>query len=175
MDSNPPSRHERAGFCCGRRIAGPSAGSQKGFFFLRYRWFESISLQRGVLCEPGDPKPPSRPGATGCWAEDGAAVGAVRSPARTSAPSSDGFVEMSVILRPIRDPIPGLGNPMAMSMVFERQGEGSRELNRLPDVCPRPFARNQHWVHATTCIDREALPQLRSDHQQPVKTSGQGY
>jgi transposase len=37
------------------------------------------------------------------------------------------------------------------SMVFERQGEGSRELNGLPNICPRPFARNQHWVHATTC------------------------
>src|ERR1700720_2320315 len=52
MDSNHRSRHERAGFCCGRRIAGPSAGSQKGLFFLRYRWFESISLQRRVSCEP---------------------------------------------------------------------------------------------------------------------------
>jgi hypothetical protein len=35
-------------------------------------------------------------------------------------------------------------------MVFERQGEGSREVNGLPDVCPRPFVRNQHRVHATT-------------------------
>ena len=34
MDSNHRSRHERAGFSCGRRIAGPSAGSQKGLFFL---------------------------------------------------------------------------------------------------------------------------------------------
>src|ERR1700726_2011038 len=25
-------RHERAGFCCGRRIAGPNGGSQKGLF-----------------------------------------------------------------------------------------------------------------------------------------------
>src|ERR1700736_12199 len=33
MDSNHRSRHERAGFSCGRRIAGPSAGSQKGLFF----------------------------------------------------------------------------------------------------------------------------------------------
>ena len=33
MDSNLRSRHERAGFCCGRRIAEPSAGSQKGGFF----------------------------------------------------------------------------------------------------------------------------------------------
>jgi hypothetical protein len=30
---NHRSRHERAGFSCGRRIAGPSAGSQKGLFF----------------------------------------------------------------------------------------------------------------------------------------------
>ena len=51
MDSNHRSRHERAGFCCGRQIAGPSAGSQKGCFFMRYRWFESISLQRRVSCE----------------------------------------------------------------------------------------------------------------------------
>jgi hypothetical protein len=56
-----------------------------------------------------------------------------------------------VIFRPIRDPIPGLGNPMAVfSMVFERQGEGSRELNGLVDMCPGPFARNQHRVRATT-------------------------
>src|ERR1700746_3786148 len=39
-------RHERAGFCCGRRIAGPNGGSQKGLLLMRYRWFESISLQR---------------------------------------------------------------------------------------------------------------------------------
>jgi hypothetical protein len=39
-------RHERAGFCCGRRIAEPNGGSQKGLFLIRYRWFESISLQR---------------------------------------------------------------------------------------------------------------------------------
>src|ERR1700730_877582 len=45
-------RHERGGFCCGRRIAGPNGGSQKGLFLMRYRWFESISLQRGVYCEP---------------------------------------------------------------------------------------------------------------------------
>jgi len=46
-------RHERAGFCCGRRIAGPNGGSQKGLFLMRYRWFESISLQRRViLCRP---------------------------------------------------------------------------------------------------------------------------
>jgi len=41
-------RHERAGFCCGRRIAGPNGGSQKGLFLMRYRWFESISLQQRV-------------------------------------------------------------------------------------------------------------------------------
>ena len=38
-------RHERAGFCCGRRIAGPNGGSQKGLFLMR---FESISLRRRV-------------------------------------------------------------------------------------------------------------------------------
>src|SRR4029077_17855849 len=48
MDSNHRSRHERAGFCCGRRIAGPNGGSQKGLFLMRYRWFESISLQQRV-------------------------------------------------------------------------------------------------------------------------------
>jgi hypothetical protein len=36
------------------------------------------------------------------------------------------------------------------SVVFERQGIGSREVNGLPDVCFRPFARNQQQVHATT-------------------------
>src|ERR1700730_7314904 len=46
-------RHERGGFCCGRRIAGPNGGSQKGLFLMRYRWFESISLQRRVRSEPG--------------------------------------------------------------------------------------------------------------------------
>src|SRR6266404_5971347 len=46
-------RHERAGFCCGRRIAGPNGGSQKGLLLMRYRWFESISLQRRVSSELG--------------------------------------------------------------------------------------------------------------------------
>src|SRR5215469_1817810 len=41
-------RHERVGFCCGRRIAGPDGGGQKGLFLMRYRWFESISLQQTV-------------------------------------------------------------------------------------------------------------------------------
>src|SRR6202048_4250671 len=41
-------RHERAGFCCGRRIAEPNGDSQKGLFLIRYRWFESISLHRRV-------------------------------------------------------------------------------------------------------------------------------
>ena len=45
-------RRERAGFCCGRRIAGPN-GSQKRLFLMRYRWFESISLQRRVCLSPG--------------------------------------------------------------------------------------------------------------------------
>jgi hypothetical protein len=45
-------RHERASLCCGRRIAGPNGGSQKGLSLMRYRWFESISLQRRVRCEP---------------------------------------------------------------------------------------------------------------------------
>src|ERR1700692_17628 len=30
----------------------PNGGSQKGLFLMRYRWFESISLQRRVHCEP---------------------------------------------------------------------------------------------------------------------------
>jgi hypothetical protein len=33
------------------RIAGPNGGSQKGLFLMRYRWFESISLQRRVINE----------------------------------------------------------------------------------------------------------------------------
>jgi uncharacterized membrane protein YoaK (UPF0700 family) len=36
------------------------------------------------------------------------------------------------------------------SMVFERQGECSSQVDRPPDVCPRPFARNQDRFHATT-------------------------
>ena len=52
------------------------------------------------------------------------------------------------------------------SVVFERQGEGSREVNGLPHVCPRPLARNQHRVHATTCHALEYLtlaPFIRTD------------
>ena len=45
-------RHERADFCCGRRIAGPNGSSQKGLFLMRYRWFESISLQQTVRLSP---------------------------------------------------------------------------------------------------------------------------
>src|SRR4029077_3053695 len=45
-------RHKEPLFCCGRRIAGPNGGSQKGLFLMRYRWFESISLQQRVCCEP---------------------------------------------------------------------------------------------------------------------------
>jgi hypothetical protein len=33
-------------------LRGPNRGSQKGLFLMRYRWFESISLQRRVACEP---------------------------------------------------------------------------------------------------------------------------
>src|SRR5580704_16170418 len=40
-----------------RRIAGPNGGSQKGLFLMRYRWFESISLQ-GRVCEPSVPESP---------------------------------------------------------------------------------------------------------------------
>ena len=49
-------RHERAGFCCGRRIAGPNGGSQKGLSLMRYRWFESISLQRRESHKPSVPR-----------------------------------------------------------------------------------------------------------------------
>jgi hypothetical protein len=41
-------RHERAGFCCGRRIAASNGGSQKGLFLMRDRWFESGPLHRRV-------------------------------------------------------------------------------------------------------------------------------
>ena len=59
--------------------------------------------------------------------------------------------QRSVILRPVGDPISGLGDPMAMlSMVFERQGEGSGEANGPPDMWSRPFARNWDRVRATT-------------------------
>ena len=33
-------------------MRGPNGGSQKGLFLMRYRWFESISLQRRVRSEP---------------------------------------------------------------------------------------------------------------------------
>jgi hypothetical protein len=33
-------------------LRGPNGGSQKGLFLMRYRWFESISLQRRVRNEP---------------------------------------------------------------------------------------------------------------------------
>jgi hypothetical protein len=33
-------------------LRGPNRGSQKGLFLMRYRWFESISLQRRVHCKP---------------------------------------------------------------------------------------------------------------------------
>jgi hypothetical protein len=45
-------RHERADFCCGKRIAGPNGVQQKRLSLMRYRWFESISLQQRVHCEP---------------------------------------------------------------------------------------------------------------------------
>ena len=32
-------------------LRGPNGGSQKGLFLMRYRWFESISLQERVHCE----------------------------------------------------------------------------------------------------------------------------
>src|SRR5580693_1586185 len=35
-------------------LRGPNGGSQKGLFLMRYRWFESISLQRRVS-EPSVP------------------------------------------------------------------------------------------------------------------------
>ena len=33
-------------------LRGPNGGSQKRLFLIRYRWFESISLQQRVRCEP---------------------------------------------------------------------------------------------------------------------------
>src|SRR5690349_14459641 len=60
-------RHERAGFCCGKRIAGPNGDSQKGLFLMRYRWFESISLQRRVRWKPDvGRRIPSGQAAEGC-------------------------------------------------------------------------------------------------------------
>src|SRR2546423_1846119 len=63
--TGPP--HERTGFCCGRRIAGPNGGSQKELYLMRYRWFESISLQRGVSNELADCR---LPGTSGDLARD---------------------------------------------------------------------------------------------------------
>jgi hypothetical protein len=59
MDSNHRSLARNSRFLCGRRIAGTGQGQPKGLFLMRYRWFESISLQRRVLCEP-HPSPGSR-------------------------------------------------------------------------------------------------------------------
>jgi hypothetical protein len=91
MDSNHRSRHERAGFSCGRRIAGPSAGSQKGLFFMRYRWFESISLQRRVHCEPDFLSMAWRQPTGFAWIEGEVALVAARPPtARLSCPPYGG-------------------------------------------------------------------------------------
>ncbi len=49
MDSNHRSPARKSRFCCGRRIAGPNGGSQKGLFLMRYRWFESISPSAASL------------------------------------------------------------------------------------------------------------------------------
>jgi hypothetical protein len=43
-----------------------------------------------------------------------------------------------------------------ISVVFERQGEGSGEVNGLAHVCFRPLADNQDRVHATTWLEIEA-------------------
>jgi hypothetical protein len=43
------------------------------------------------------------------------------------------------------------------SVVFERQGEGSEEVNGLAHVCPHPLADNQDWVHATTWPEWQSL------------------
>ena len=94
MDSNHRSPGERADFCCGRRIAGPNGGSQKGAFLMRYRWFESISLQRRVRCEPvSRGNPPSyveKPRfSAGVRAEASGAVGRDAQDAATSGLRSD--------------------------------------------------------------------------------------
>ncbi|HTA13522.1 MAG TPA: SOS response-associated peptidase family protein, partial [Solirubrobacteraceae bacterium] len=41
-------RHERSRFLLRKANCGTERGSQKGLFLMRYRWFESISLQRRV-------------------------------------------------------------------------------------------------------------------------------
>jgi hypothetical protein len=51
MDSNHRSLARTSRFCRGRRIAGPN-GVPKGLFRMRYRWFESISLQQTVSLSP---------------------------------------------------------------------------------------------------------------------------
>jgi transposase len=53
-------------------------------------------------------------------------------------------------------------------MVFERQGEGSGEVNGLAHVGPRPLADNQDRVHATTCRALHPNPDLRIDAVLPV-------
>src|SRR5690348_6051136 len=82
-------RHEGAGFCFGRRIAGPNGGSQKGLFLMRYRWFESISLQRRVHkpSVPPEISPRGTDGSNPCALQSGYwLVGIVDWPNRAGLP-----------------------------------------------------------------------------------------
>jgi hypothetical protein len=52
MDSNHRSPARKSRFLLRKaNCGGPNGGSQKGLFLMRYRWFESISLQRRVSGE----------------------------------------------------------------------------------------------------------------------------
>jgi hypothetical protein len=55
MDSNHRSPARKSRFLLRKANCGTERGSQKGLFLMRYRWFESISLQRRVRCEPISP------------------------------------------------------------------------------------------------------------------------
>jgi hypothetical protein len=52
MDSNHRSLARKSRFLLRKANYGDQRGSQKGLFLTRYRWFESISLQRRVSDEP---------------------------------------------------------------------------------------------------------------------------
>jgi len=53
MDSNHRFLARKSRFLLWKANCGDRTGvAKKGCFFMRYRWFESISLQRRVRCEP---------------------------------------------------------------------------------------------------------------------------
>jgi hypothetical protein len=62
VDSNPRSLSRASRFILRKVNWGGSTGQPKNF--AGYRWFESISLQRGVTCEPEFSQDPGHPSAS---------------------------------------------------------------------------------------------------------------